>query len=66
MKRSFVYLAYLVDWFICQVLGWRVSITLEVKFCIEAVKEGMPGMTNRTFSTPVKVADSHLLLLPKC
>jgi putative transposase len=40
MKRSFVYLAYLVDWFICQVLGYRVSIILEVNFCIESVKEG--------------------------
>ena len=40
MKRCFVYLAYVVDWFICQVLAWRASITQEVNFCIEAVKEG--------------------------
>jgi hypothetical protein len=40
MKRSFVYLAYVVDWFIYQVLAWRASIIHEVNFCIEAAKEG--------------------------
>jgi len=41
MKRGFVYLAAVVDWFTRRVLSWRVSITMEVDFCIEAVEEAM-------------------------
>jgi putative transposase len=41
MARGFVYLAAVVDWFTRRVLSWRLSITLEVDFCIEAVKEAL-------------------------
>jgi putative transposase len=30
-----------IDWFTRRVLAWRVSITMEVDFCIEAVEEAM-------------------------
>jgi putative transposase len=39
MARGFVYLAAVVDWFSRRVLAWRLSITLEVDFCLEAVEE---------------------------
>ena len=41
MKRGFVYLAAVIDWFTRRVLSWRLSITLEVDFCIEAVEEAL-------------------------
>ena len=41
MVRGFVYLAAVVDWFSRRVLSWRLSITLEVEFCIEAVEEAL-------------------------
>ena len=41
MARGFVYLAAVVDWFSRRVLAWRVSITLEVDFCLEAVEEAL-------------------------
>src|SRR5271167_4361626 len=41
MARGFVYLAAVVDWFSRRVLAWRVSITMEVDFCIEAVEEAL-------------------------
>ena len=41
MARGFVYLAAVVDWFTRRVLAWRLSITLEVGFCIEAVKDAL-------------------------
>jgi putative transposase len=41
MARGFVYLAAVVDWFTRRVLAWRLSITLEVDFCIEAVEEAL-------------------------
>ena len=39
MARGFIYLAAVVDWFTRRVLSWRVSITLEADFCVEAVEE---------------------------
>jgi putative transposase len=41
MARGFVYLAAVVDWFSRRVLAWRLSITMEVEFCLEAVEEAM-------------------------
>ena len=41
MARGFVYLAAVVDWFSRRVLAWRVSITMEVDFCLDAVEEAL-------------------------
>jgi putative transposase len=41
MARGFVYLAVVVDWFSRRVLAWRLSITMEAAFCIEAVEEAL-------------------------
>ena len=41
MARGFVYLAAIVDWFSRKVLAWRLSITLEADFCIEALQEAL-------------------------
>jgi len=41
MARGFVYLAAVVDWFSRKVLAWRLSITMDTAFCIEAVEEAL-------------------------
>jgi putative transposase len=41
MARGFVYLAAVVDWFSRRVLAWKLSITMEASFCIEAVEEAL-------------------------
>jgi putative transposase len=41
MSRGFVYLAAVIDWYFRKVLAFRVSITMETDFCIEAVEEAM-------------------------
>ena len=41
MARGFVYLTAVVDWFSRKVLAWRLSITMDVAFCLEAVEEAM-------------------------
>jgi putative transposase len=41
MARGFVYLAAVVDWFTRRVLSWRLSITMEVEFCLEAMQEAL-------------------------
>ena len=51
MARGFVYLVAVLDWFSRKVLSWRVSITMDVHFCIEALEEaidrhGTPEIVN--------------------
>ena len=41
MARGFVYLAAVVDWFSRRVLAWRLSISMAVDFCVEAVEEAL-------------------------
>jgi putative transposase len=41
MAKGFVYLVAVMDWFSRRVLAWRVSITMDTAFCIEALQEAM-------------------------
>jgi putative transposase len=41
MARGFVFLTAIVDWFSRRVLSWRVSITMETAFCLDALEEAM-------------------------
>jgi putative transposase len=41
MARGFVYLVAVVDWFTRRALSYRVSITMEVGFCVEALEEAI-------------------------
>jgi putative transposase len=41
MARGFVYLAAVVDWFSRRILAWKLSITMDVSFCIEALEEAI-------------------------
>ncbi|HME56944.1 MAG TPA: IS3 family transposase [Terracidiphilus sp.] len=41
MAKGFVYLAAVVEWFSRRVLAWRLSITMDVDFCLEAVEEAL-------------------------
>jgi len=68
MARGFVYLAAVVDWFSRRILSWRVSITMEVEFCLEAVEEaldrhGSPEIFNTDQGSQFTSADFTGLLL---
>ena len=41
MAKGFVYLVAVMDWFSRRVLAWRVSISLDTTFCIEALREAL-------------------------
>jgi putative transposase len=41
MRRGFVYLAAVMDWYSRRVLAWRLSNTLTVDFCVDAVREAI-------------------------
>lgn len=41
MARGFVYLVAVLDWYSRKVLSWRVSISMDTQFCIDAVKDAI-------------------------
>lgn len=41
MLRGFLYLCVIMDWYSRYVLSWRLSNTLDVEFCIEALEEAL-------------------------
>lgn len=47
MARGFVYLTAVIDWLSRRVLAWRLSITMETAFCVEALaRHGRPEIFN--------------------
>lgn len=41
MNQGFVYLVAVIDWFSRYILSWKVSISLEGDFCVDAVEEAI-------------------------
>ena len=41
MRRGFLYLVAVMDWSTRKVLSWRVSNTMDVEFCIEALEDAL-------------------------
>ena len=41
MAKGFVYLVAVMDWYSRRVLAWRLSITMEADFCVEALQEAI-------------------------
>lgn len=51
MRRVFLYLVAIIDWFSRKVLGWRLSTTRDADFCVAALDEaiachGKPNILN--------------------
>ena len=51
MARGFIYLAVIMDWHSRYVLSWRLSNTLEVDFCVDALEEALNSDVPRIFNT---------------
>lgn len=67
MRRGFVYLVAVVDWFSRKVLSWRLSNTLTTDFCLDAVREaisryGTPEIFNTDQGSQFTSADFTSLL----
>ena len=41
LLQGFVYLVVVIDWFSRYVLSWKLSITIEKEFCMEALEEAL-------------------------
>ncbi|OSP48976.1 DDE-type integrase/transposase/recombinase, partial [Pseudoruegeria sp. SK021] len=41
MRRGFLYLVAVMDWYSRKVLSWRLSNSMDAGFCVEALKEAL-------------------------
>ena len=41
IRRGFLYLVAIMDWYSRKVLSWRLSNSMEADFCVEALKEAI-------------------------
>ena len=41
MRRGFLYLVAIMDWYSRKVLSWRLSNSMEASFCVDALKEAL-------------------------
>jgi len=58
MSRGFVYLAVVLDWFSRRLLAWRLSVTMEASFCVEALEEPWLITVNPRSSIPIRARSS--------
>ena len=62
MAKGFAYLVAVMDWFSRRVLAWKLSITLDAAFCVEALRDaldrhGTPEIFNTDQGTQFTGAD---------
>ncbi len=69
MYQGCVYLTAVIDWYSRYVLNWRVSVTLEPSFCIDALKcaleEGTPSIFNTDQGSQFTCNDFASVLLDR-
>jgi putative transposase len=52
MRRGFLYLVAIMDWYSRKVLAWRLSNSMDAAFCVEALKEALANHgTQEIFNT---------------
>jgi putative transposase len=51
MKHGFMYLTAVIDWYSRYVLSWRLSNTLEGRFCLDALEEALTLGRPEIFNT---------------
>jgi len=51
LERGFAYLVAVIDWFSRYVLSWKLSNTMDMTFCIEALEEALESGQPEIFNT---------------
>ena len=51
LRQGFVYLVAVIDWYSRYVLSWRISNTLDVSFCREALEEALGKGCSEIFNS---------------
>ena len=57
MRRGFLYLVAIMDWFSRKVLAWRRSNSMEADFCVEALQDAIA----RYGKPEIMNSDSHMI-----
>ncbi len=69
LREGFLYLVAIIDWYSRYVLSWRLSNTLDVSFCLEALEEalekGTPVIFNSDQGSQFTSKDFTQILLDK-
>src|SRR5208282_4412399 len=61
MRRGFLYLVAVMDWFSRKVLAWRLSNTMDADFCVTALQEAIVRFGRpEIFNTTLKAADVRI------
>jgi len=51
LSNGFMYLVAIIDWYSRYVLGWRLSNSLDSRFCVDLLKEALEGRQPEIFNT---------------
>jgi putative transposase len=51
MRRGFIYLTAVIDWYSRYMLSWRLSNTLDGRFCLETLDEALSKARTEIFNT---------------
>ena len=51
LSQGFIYLVAIIDWYSRYVVSWRVSTTLDVDFCIDALIDALERGSPMIFNT---------------
>lgn len=51
LEQGFIYLTAIMDWLSRYVLSWRISPSLESRFCVEALEEALAHGSPEVFNT---------------
>ena len=65
MARGHLYLVAIIDWYSRYMLSWRLSNTMDVEFCMEALRDAL-RIGTPVSSTPTRDCSSRALRSPGC
>jgi len=51
LRQGFLYLVAVIDWYSRHVLSWRLSNTLDIRFCLEALDEALSSKQPEIFNS---------------
>ena len=66
VQRGFLYLDAIMDWAIRHVPAWRLSNTMDGRFCVEALNEALSRYGSPEIFKQTKAANSPALTSPVC
>lgn len=51
MKKGWIYLTAIIDWYSRYIISWKISITLDTEFCTDALQESLQSKKPEIFNS---------------